>query len=84
MKNLGIFITGAISGAITALLFAPKTGDKTRKLIAKEFDHKMKEWNKTLDKTSRDIKSGYEKTLDTATKQGKELMKEAKEAINSN
>lgn len=34
-KTVGAFILGACAGAVAALLFAPKTGEETRKELAK-------------------------------------------------
>lgn len=84
MKNLGIFLTGAITGALAGIIFAPNTGSKTRKLIAKEMDHTIKDWEKTLAKTTKDIRTEYNRKLDDFSKQGKEWMTEAKEAIRLN
>ena len=36
--NVGFFVAGAGMGALLALLLAPKTGEETRKLIAKKVE----------------------------------------------
>ena len=48
MKNLGIFLTGAITGAAIGVLLAPNSGEKTRKLLAKEVDSTMQRLGKNI------------------------------------
>ncbi|MEQ8359771.1 MAG: YtxH domain-containing protein [Cytophagales bacterium] len=84
MKNLGIFLTGAITGAAIGVLLAPNSGEKTRKLLAKEVDSTMQDWEKTLAKTSKEMKAEYNKKLEDLTKHGKEWVNEAKEAVKLN
>ncbi len=81
MKNLGIFFTGAATGAIAALLFAPKTGDKTRKMIAKEFDKNMNIWGKKLNEVKEDMQNEYGRTVNSVTKRGKELITDLKKEV---
>lgn len=84
MKNLGIFLTGAITGAAIGVLMAPNTGEKTRKLISKEVDSTMNEWEKSLAKTTKEMKSEYNKKLEALSKQGKEWVAEAKDSVKLN
>lgn len=84
MKNVGIFLTGAITGALAGIILAPNSGKKTRKLISKEVDKTMKDWEKSLDKTTKELRSEYNKKIDTFSKQGREWVDHAKEAVKLN
>ncbi len=84
MKNIGIFLTGAITGAAIGVLLAPNSGEKTRKLISKEVDNTMHDWEKTLAKTTKEMKSEYNKKIQDLSKQGKEWVSEAKDAVKLN
>jgi gas vesicle protein len=67
MRGLGIFITGALAGGLAGLLLAPRTGKKTRQMIRKEMDHTVKDWEKKMDKTSKEIREEYNKQVASFT-----------------
>ena len=70
-SSYGWFAAGAIIGAALALLFAPKSGEDTRKLIGKKAD----EGRETLEVTSRDL---MEKSKDLYER-GRKIADEAAE-----
>ena len=84
MKNIGIFLTGAITGALAGIILAPNSGKKTREMISKEMDHTMKDGEKTLFQTSKELRSEYNKNVDNLSKKGREMVNEAKEAAKLN
>ena len=74
-KNAGIvglvsFLAGAAIGASIALLFAPQSGEETRKKI-KDFSGKLAD----------DVKEGYEKIAKEAKKSIESVKNSAEKAI---
>jgi len=72
-EKVGLFVVGAGVGALLALLFAPKTGQETRKLIAR----KAEEGKDYLASKSREIREQAEELVD----KGKELVSKQKERL---
>jgi len=70
-NNYGWFAAGAILGAAIALLYAPKSGMDTRKLIGKKAD----EGREALNETSREF---VDKSKDLYER-GKQIAEEAAE-----
>ena len=94
-KGLGKFVVGAAVGAGIALLFAPRSGKETRKILKDKMDDLVKK-AKELDKKEvmdaieakiKDIKEGS-KNLDKETvvaaakKQGKVIRDKAEDLVN--
>ena len=50
MKNVCSFLTGVIAGGIVALLYAPQSGEKTRKQIKKFLEDEMNQAGEMLQK----------------------------------
>ena len=76
-KNAGVvglvsFLTGAAIGAGLALLFAPQSGEETRKKI-KDFSGKVAD----------DVKEGYEKIAKEAKKSIESVKTSAEKAIDT-
>lgn len=93
-KGLGKFVVGAAVGAGIALLFAPRSGKETRKILKDKMDDLVKK-AKELDKKEvmaaieakiKDIKEGI-KNLDKETvvaaakKQGKVIREKAEDLV---
>lgn len=64
MKNVCSFLTGVIAGGIIALLYAPQSGEKTRKQIKKfleeEMDHAGEMLQKGASKARKMVDEGVE------------------------
>jgi len=71
--KVGFFVAGAGIGAILALLLAPKTGEQTRKLIAKKAD----EGKDYVASRGREIREQAEDLVE----KGKELVGKQKERL---
>ncbi|MBQ9013628.1 MAG: YtxH domain-containing protein [Bacilli bacterium] len=94
-KGLGKFVLGAAIGAGIGLLFAPRSGKETRKLLKDKMDDlvkKAKELDKeevkaAIDAKIKEIKEGIknldkETVIATAKKQGKLIRDKAEELVN--
>jgi gas vesicle protein len=71
--KVGFFVAGAGIGALLALLLAPKTGEQTRKLIAK----KAEEGKDYVASKGRELKGQAEELVE----KGKELVTKQKERL---
>ena len=71
--KIGFFVAGAGIGAILALLLAPKTGEQTRKLIAKKAD----EGKGYVASRGREFREQAEDLVE----KGKELVSKQKERL---
>ncbi|MGO8733597.1 MAG: YtxH domain-containing protein [Terriglobia bacterium] len=71
--KVGFFVAGAGIGAILALLLAPKTGEQTRKLIAKKAD----EGKDYVTSRGREFREQAEDLVE----KGKELVSKQKERL---
>jgi gas vesicle protein len=71
--KIGFFVVGASIGAVLALLLAPKTGQQTRKLIAK----KTEEGKDYLASKGRELREQAEELVE----KGKELVSKQKERL---
>lgn len=93
-KKFGGFLAGALVGAGVGLLFAPKSGDETRKELKAKLDDMVKqakeidldEVKNEFDAKVKDIKSQLEdldkeKVLDFAKTKGAELKVKAEELV---
>ncbi len=72
-SNLGYFVAGVGVGTVLALLFAPKTGEQTRKLISK----KAGEGRDFVASKGRQLRDQAEELVD----KGKELASRQKERL---
>jgi gas vesicle protein len=73
VTKVGYFLAGASMGAVVVLLFAPKTGEQTRKLIAK----KAEEGKDYVASRGREFKEQAEELVE----KGKELVSKQKERL---
>ncbi|MGA2608488.1 MAG: YtxH domain-containing protein [Terriglobia bacterium] len=71
--KVGFFVAGAGIGALLALLLAPKTGEQTRKLIAK----KAEEGKDYVASKGREFRGQAEELVE----KGKELVTKKKERL---
>ena len=71
--KVGFFVGGAAIGALLALLLAPKTGEQTRKLIAK----KAEEGKDYVASKGREFRGQAEELVE----KGKELVTKKKERL---
>jgi len=71
--KVGFFVGGAAIGALLALLLAPKTGEQTRKLIAK----KAEEGKDYVASKGREFRGQAEELVE----KGKELVTKQKERL---
>ena len=71
--KVGYFLAGASMGAVVVLLFAPKTGEQTRKLIAK----KAEEGRDYVASKGREFKGQAEELVE----KGKELVTKQKDRL---
>jgi gas vesicle protein len=71
--KVGYFLAGAGTGAVVVLLFAPKTGEQTRKLIAK----KAEEGRDYVASKGREFKGQAEELVE----KGKELVTKQKDRL---
>lgn len=77
-KTLIAFLAGAAAGAITGLLLAPESGDKTRKKLAKNVDQLKDELETTWDKTALKISDLTDSVLDDLDKYSKKVTENIK------
>lgn len=81
-KVIGGFLLGTAIGTAVGLLYAPDSGQKTRKKLAKEF----KEWEKNIeDSTLKKIekaKSEINTQVDRYANKGKKALNDLKEQVN--
>ena len=84
-NTLLALLTGAAIGAVVGLLYAPESGDETRKKISKETKKAQEEFNKKYKETSsnltskakkarKDFESRLEETLNSASDKADEIM----------
>ncbi|HXA56271.1 MAG TPA: YtxH domain-containing protein [Candidatus Acidoferrum sp.] len=80
------FLIGLGTGAAVALLFAPRSGEETRELIAKNAkksrryaEHRLRDFR---DMTSDAIEAGREMAMDTVER-GKDVVSRQKNAVSS-
>ena len=71
--KVGYFLAGASMGAVVVLLLAPKTGEQTRKLIAK----KAEEGKDYVASKGREFRGQAEELVE----KGKELVSKQKERL---
>jgi len=71
--EIGLFLVGVSVGATVALLFAPKSGEETRKLIAK----KAEEGKDYMTSKGRELREQAEELVE----KGKELVSKEKERL---
>jgi gas vesicle protein len=72
-SNAGYFFAGLAVGAAISMLFAPKSGEGTRKYLSK----KLNEGSKHARKKARELRE----RADDLVERGKEMVNETKEQI---
>jgi len=72
-STAGYFLAGLTIGALVSLLFAPKSGEGTRKFLSK----KVQEGHKHARKAARELKDRADDLVD----RGKEMVNQTKEQI---
>ena|SRR6266853_6889247 len=75
ISNVNYFLVGLGIGSAAAILFAPRSGEETRRIIAR----KSKEGNRYVQKKAREIQHRAEDVVD----QGREMIMDAKDQIAS-
>jgi len=71
------FALGAIAGAAVALLYAPATGEETRKFLGEKAREGRERVNEMADKGREAVRQGRE-TLTTAIERGREAYQQAR------
>jgi gas vesicle protein len=71
------FLVGAVSGAAVALLFAPATGEETRKILKEKAREGRERAAEAVEKGREVIKEGRE-TLAHAVERGREVYEQAR------
>jgi gas vesicle protein len=71
------FALGAIAGAAVALLYAPATGEETRKYIGDKARESRERVNELAEKSREAVKQGRE-TLTTAIERGRDAYQQAR------
>jgi len=78
------FLTGAAIGAGLALLFAPQTGEETRKQLKETADKLSDDFKENYEKLSKEAQVAIDKIKETTEKtidQVKNIVESTKEAI---
>jgi gas vesicle protein len=71
------FAIGAIAGAAVALLYAPSSGEETRRRLAQKA-REGREKAETIARDSREFISRQRETLSTAVEKGREAFQQAR------
>lgn len=71
------FALGAIAGAAVALLYAPATGEETRKYLGDKAREGRERANEMAEKSREAVRQGRE-TLTTAVERGREAYQQAR------
>ena len=74
-NTLLAFLTGAATGALVGILFAPDTGANTRDKLS----FKLDKYKKTLEDLIEDLVSGKELSFSAAKSEGEKVVSDAKE-----
>lgn len=77
-KTLIAFLAGAAAGALTGLLLAPDTGEKTRKRLGKNVDRFKDELETTWDKTALKISDLTDSVLSDLDQYSKKITENVK------
>ena len=81
MKYLMTFVLGGLFGAIAGLLFAPKTGRKTRKDVQDKLNAQMLEIEKNFGEQSKEWFKKYNHVIDELSAKGKKILEEAGQKV---
>lgn len=84
LKTIALTSLGIAVGAALGLLTAPRSGKKTRKLIADEFDSQLRMVENTAEKKLNELKKAYNENLEQYAETGKSVLERAKETVNLN
>ncbi|MEK7656778.1 MAG: YtxH domain-containing protein [Elusimicrobiota bacterium] len=74
-KALGLFIFGAVAGAVAGVLFAPRSGKETRENIGSWLKHRREQTKETISELREKTHLQKEKLL-AAVKAGREVYKQ--------
>lgn len=74
------FIVGGVMGALTGILLAPASGEKTRKNISKQANEAVSKAESSI----KDMQSHADDIIDELQKKGDELLTKVQAAIPSN
>lgn len=83
----GLFVGGAI-GAIAGLMFAPETGEETRKRVAEkskeladDFLNKFDDLKESVTEVMTDVKQGATEVLEDVKKETAEVLEDVKKTV---
>jgi gas vesicle protein len=79
---LAAFFVGAVVGAAVALLFAPASGEETRKLLGEKAREGRAKASETARQT-REVLNRQRETIAAAIERGREAYREAREKENA-
>jgi gas vesicle protein len=68
-SNVAAFLIGALAGGITALLYAPQSGKKTRQQVREFIDEEMEQASEFVERTAAKAKNAVNKGV-SQVKQG--------------
>ena len=81
LKVIAGFLAGTATGALLGLLFAPNSGKKTRKMIAREAKHLEEDLERTAERKFQAVKETFTDKVDELAETGKEKLGEFKKNL---
>ena len=84
LKVVSGFVVGALAGVTAGLLFAPTSGQKTRKKIVKQFEHLRDDLAQDVEDKFDHLKEEYNEKLGQLTDLSKKGMDKLKEKVSVN
>lgn len=87
-SGLGAFLLGAIAGAVTALLFAPKTGEETQRelregarKLRRDAEEKIADLRDTVEEGAQRVRGDVSQRVESAREEVRDRKRQAEEAL---